>query len=97
LALQLSRFFNEHGGVLHQLDCGLAQRFGFPTNLFGSWFFWHATIMARSQGRREDLWRPNGPASSVSCRKRYTGLTISNSNFPTNEIIYLRLLTEKPL
>src|SRR5437879_12310708 len=54
--LQLSRFFNEHGRVLHQLDCGLAQRFGFPGNLFGSWFFWPATIMPRRHGRRNGLW-----------------------------------------
>lgn len=29
--------------------------------------------------------------------KRYTGLTISNSNFPINKIIDLRLPAENPL
>jgi hypothetical protein len=33
LVLQLSRFFNENCCVLHQLDGGLAQGFGFTANL----------------------------------------------------------------
>jgi hypothetical protein len=38
-----------------------------------------------------------GKACGKLVNEKDTGLTISNPNFPTNQIIYLRLMTENPL
>jgi hypothetical protein len=57
LLLQLSRFFNENCCVLHQLDGGLAQGFGFTTNLFGCCLVWHGNHHATDSRAREALWK----------------------------------------
>jgi hypothetical protein len=55
LLLQLSRFLDEHGCVLHKLDCGLAQGFSFTSDLLGSWLVRHPNYDATADRDCENL------------------------------------------